>query len=147
MKKLLNLVIALLLPAALCLQASAQSEILMPVEETAAPAEPAPEPAAKKPAPKKKIVKKKTAKKKKKAKTAEPVSEYKFTSSEPSQPYMFNKTADPIIKAPEEKKKKKKKAAVKKDTAVKGSKQSAHREKPKGEEQPPQEPQQDGESE
>jgi hypothetical protein len=147
MKKPLNLVIALLLPAALCLQASAQSEILMPVEETAAPAEPAPEPAAKQQAPKKKAVKKKTAKKKKKAKTAEPVSEYKFTSAEPSQPYTFNRAADPIIKAPEEKKKKKKKTAGKKDAAGKGSKQSAPREKSKGVEQPPQEPAQDGEVE
>lgn len=145
MKKTLKLVIALLLPAALCLQASAQSMITMPIEETAAPAEPDPEPAAKKPAPKKKAVKKKTAKKKKKAKAPEPVSEYKFTSDEPSQPYTFNRAADPIIKAPEVKKKKKKKAAVKKDAAVKGSK--ATREKSKGGEQPPQEPPRDEESE
>ena len=64
MKKLLNLLLALLLPAALCLPVFAEEEGSAP-KETAQPEKKA----AKKPAPKKK------AKKKKKA---EPVSEYKF---------------------------------------------------------------------
>lgn len=95
MKKILNLLLAILLPAALCLPAAAQDESTAPAEgtETAAPEKPA----AKKPAPKAK------AKKKKKKKPA-PVSEYKFTAAEAVPTYRFDKKANPIVKPAPQKK-------------------------------------------
>lgn len=100
MKKLLNLAIALLLPAALCLPVFAQEDGAAPAEgaEAAAPAKPAPKPAANKPAPKKKPAKKK------KKKPAKPVSEYKFTAAEAVPTYRFDKKANPIVKPPPKKK-------------------------------------------
>ncbi|MDD2805228.1 MAG: hypothetical protein PHV33_06705 [Elusimicrobiales bacterium] len=97
MKKKFTLLLALLLPAALCLPVFAE-DAAAPAGETAAEA--APKPAAKKPAPKKKA-------KKKKKKTA-PVSEYKFTSVEKTETYKFDRKANPIVKQT------KKKAAPKK---------------------------------
>lgn len=96
MKKILNLLLALLLPAALCLPAAAQDESTAPAEgtEAAAPAKPA----VKKPAPKAK------AKKKKKKKPAAPVSEYKFTSADAVPAYKFDKKANPIVKPAPKKK-------------------------------------------
>lgn len=93
MKKILNLFLALLLPAALCLPAAAQEDSTAPAEgtEAAAPAKPA----VKKPAPK--------AKKKKKKKPA-PVSEYKFTAAEAVPTYKFDKKANPIVKPAPKKK-------------------------------------------
>lgn len=109
MKKLLNLFIALLLPAALCLPARAQDEGEAPSEETAAaPEKPAAKPAVKKAAPKKK------AAKKKKKKAAKPVSEYKFPSAEATPTYKFDKKANPIMKPAKKKKKTSTKAAAKK---------------------------------
>ncbi len=105
MKNVLNLVLALLLPAALCLPASAQEDGAAPKEEsaTAETAKPAAKPAAKKTAHK--------AKKKKKKKAA-PVSEYKFTSADAVPDYKFDKKANPIVK-PAPKKKGAKPAATK----------------------------------
>lgn len=110
MKKLLNLLIALLLPAALCLPASAQDEGDAPSEETAAaaPEKPAAKPAAKKTAPKKK------AAKKKKKKAPKPVSEYKFPAAEATPTYKFDKKANPIMKPAKKKKKTSSKPAAKK---------------------------------
>ncbi|OGR76983.1 MAG: hypothetical protein A2X32_06795 [Elusimicrobia bacterium GWC2_64_44] len=101
MKKKLILLLALLLPAALCLPAFAE-DAAAPAGETAA--EDAPKPAAKKPAPKKK------AKKKKKP---APVSEYKFNSVDKTETYKFDRKANPILK-PAKKKAAPKKAAPKK---------------------------------
>lgn len=99
MKKILNLVLAFLLPAALCLPASAQEDGDAPDEESVAAdtAKPAAKPAAKKPAPKAK------PRKKKKKKTA-PVSEYKFTSADAVPDYKFDKKANPIVKPAPKKK-------------------------------------------
>ncbi|MEK7722491.1 MAG: hypothetical protein AAB359_08890 [Elusimicrobiota bacterium] len=98
MKKLLNLVITLLLPAALCLPACAQDYGAGPKEEAAAEIKPAAKPAAKKPAPKKKPAKKK------KKKSVKPASQYKFTAVEAPPSYKFDKKANPIVKAPAKKK-------------------------------------------
>ena len=99
MKKILNLLLALLLPAALCLPASAQEDGAAPAEESAAEGteKPAAKPAAKKPAPKAKA-------KKKKKKKAAPVSEYKFTSADAVPTYKFDKKANPIVKPAPKKK-------------------------------------------
>ena len=99
MKKILNLLLAVLLPAALCLPASAQEDGAAPIEESAAAetAKPAAKPAAKKPAPKAKP-------KKKKKKKAAPVSEYKFTSADAVPDYKFDKKANPIVKPAPKKK-------------------------------------------
>jgi len=99
MKKILNLLLAILLPAALCLPASAQEDGAAPAEESAAEGadKPAAKPAAKKPAPKAKA-------KKKKKKKAAPVSEYKFTSADAVPTYKFDKKANPILKPAPKKK-------------------------------------------
>ena len=119
MKKLLNLFMTLLLPAALCLPAFAQDEGDAPSEETGAeaPAKPAAKPAAKKTAPKKK-----PAAKKKKKKAPKPVSEYKFTSAEAIPTYKFDKKANPIIKPAKKKKKKTSAKAASKKPAEESSK-------------------------
>ena len=118
MKIILKLIIALLLPAALCLPVFAQDE-----EGAAPPAgtttesdvrpmvKPAARPAAK-PAAKKAAPKKKPAKKKKKP--AKPVSEYKFTSADAVPAYKFDKKANPIVKKVPPKKKGAAKPAAKK---------------------------------
>lgn len=96
MKKILNLFLTLLLPAALCLPAAAQEDgTSAEGTEAAAPAKPA----VKKPAPKAKA-----RKKKKKKKTAAPVSEYKFTSADAVPDYKFDKRANPIVKPARKKK-------------------------------------------
>lgn len=105
MKKIFNLALALLLPAALCLPARAQDEGA-PKEEASSSdtAKPAAKPAPKKAAPKKK------AKKKKKP---APVSEYKFSALEKTETYKFDRKADPIVKPAKKKKPAAKKAAPK----------------------------------
>lgn len=101
MKKRFNLLLALLLPAALCLPVFAE-DAAAPAGETAA-AE-GHEHAAKKPAPKKKA--------KKKKKKAAPVSEYKFNAVDKTETYKFDRKANPILK-PAKKKAAPKKAAPK----------------------------------
>jgi len=96
MKIKFNLLLALLLPAALCLPVLAE-EAAAPAGEAAA--EDVHKHAEKKPAAKKK------AKKKKKA---APVSEYKFNAVEKTETYKFDRKANPIVKPV------KKKAAPKK---------------------------------
>jgi len=111
MKKLLNLALALLLPAAVCLPVFAQDEEgAAPKEDASGTASEAPAP---KPAPKKAAAKKKAPAKKKKKKPAKPVSEYKFTAADSVPTYKFDKKADPIIKAPKKKKASSKGAAKK----------------------------------
>ncbi len=109
MKKLLNLALALLLPAAFCLPAAAQPEYSSETlsDDGASGGEGG---AAAKPAEKKPAAKKAPAKKAKKKKKAEPVSEYRFEAVDKTPTYTFDKEAVPIT---EEKKKAAKKAAKK----------------------------------
>lgn len=88
MKKTLNLLLALLLPAAVCLPVSAGDAAPKEGAASTDTAKPS-KPAAKKPAPKKK------AKKKKKP---APVNEYKFGAVEKTETYKFDREANPIVK-------------------------------------------------
>lgn len=88
MKKTLNLLLALLLPAAFCLPAFA---------EDAAPKEGAASSDTAKPAAKK-AAKPAHKKKAKKKKPAPPVDEYKFSAVEKTETYKFDREANPIVK-------------------------------------------------
>lgn len=128
MKKLLELSLFAFMLAALSLPGSAQDENSDSGGQSAPAAGSQGTAAAKKPAPRKPARKKRTAKKKKparKKKKEEPVSEYKFSSSESVPTYKFDKRANPIVK-------KKKKPAKKKGAAAgkKGSVKPAARLKP-----------------
>jgi len=124
MKKSLKLILAVLACASLSLPVFAQDESApgdgqqdqsADQQPPAPPAEaPAARPPAPKPAAKKAGSKKKKAVKRKKEKE---VSEYKFTSDEPTATYKFDKKAEPILK----KSKTKKKAGKKGEAASAGT--------------------------